>query len=132
MQEIPLSIWCALAGAGAAGTLVRAAVGVLAVRWLGTSVPWGTWTVNVLGAFAIGAVCELERRYGWLSPTARYLLATGFLGGFTTFSAMSWETWLLLERGATGTAIAYALGTLVCGVAATAAGVVAARAFIAN
>ncbi len=61
--------------------------------------PWHTLGVNLIGAFIIGALVEiLALRISAPAPT-RYLLVTGFLGGFTTFSAFSMETALMLERG---------------------------------
>lgn len=87
-----------------------------------TSFPWSTLAVNVIGSFAIGALMTLALTRSTLPPEARLFLVTGVLGGFTTFSALSWETLTLLRDGATGPALAYALGSLVLGLGAAFAG----------
>jgi CrcB protein len=58
----------------------------------------GTISVNVLGSFGIGMFLGLSDRLGW-SQQARVLVATGLFGGFTTFSALSWQTLRLAENG---------------------------------
>ncbi len=84
--------------------------------------PWSTFTENVLGCFLIGAliVCVAQ-----VWPPNRYLrpfLGTGVLGGFTTFSAYTADTRLLLAGGHAGVALTYLLGSLVVGLVAVAAG----------
>ena len=64
----------------------------------GTSFPWGTLAVNVLGALAIGIIMGTVMEKGDLPERARLLLVVGVLGGFTTFSAFSSETFTLLAR----------------------------------
>jgi CrcB protein len=64
-----------------------------------TAFPWYTLGVNLLGAFVIGAVMELLGLYVSVAEPGRLLLVTGFLGGFTTFSAFSLESALLLQKG---------------------------------
>ena len=82
-----------VAAGGAAGSVARYLLSMLAVAHLGTGFPWGTLGVNILGSAAIGVAAGLG-----LQGEARLLLVTGFLGGFTTFSAFSLETGVLLER----------------------------------
>jgi CrcB protein len=66
---------------------------------MGPGFPWGTLTVNVVGCFVIGVFAEMiARRFG-ASADLRLLLITGFLGGFTTFSAFSLDAISLFERG---------------------------------
>jgi CrcB protein len=80
--------------AGALGTLARYGAGVVAVALLGTSYPYGTFFVNVSGSFLFGLLAGLP-----LIPTEwRIILLTGFLGGFTTFSAFAFENQQLLEQ----------------------------------
>ncbi|MEZ4401622.1 MAG: CrcB family protein [Kofleriaceae bacterium] len=115
---VSLGVALALALAGALGTLAR--YGVAMAMGPGGRLPWPTLVVNVLGAAAIGlvvAVCA-ARDAGRL----RLVLATGFLGGFTTFSSLALESVQLLERRAWGPAAVYVGVTLVAGVAACAAG----------
>jgi len=94
----------AVALGGALGSVSRHLF-VKAVTGLGAvTFPWGTFGVNVVGSFAAGVAYALlvER---WTAPMEwRALLMTGFLGGFTTFSAFSLETVRLLEAGRAGAA----------------------------
>ena len=66
---------------------------------LGRSFPYGTLAVNIIGAFLIGLIMELALRSTALSDTVRLGLTVGFLGGLTTFSTFSYETFKLLEDG---------------------------------
>ena len=101
-----------------AGSLLRWGAGLwLNARWAGF--PLGTLFVNCVGGFLIGAVLFwLER-----SPNEllRLLVVTGFLGGFTTFSAFSVESLILIQRGefllALGHTLAHVAGALVCAAA---------------
>ncbi len=113
---------------GSAGSFARYAVEL----WLGTSdgLPVGTLTVNLVGAFALGALLEWLRTCGsdaGRRRQARLLLGTGFLGGFTTYSALAVEADGLLRDGRVGLAVAYALTTVVVGLVASLAGVITAR-----
>ena len=65
----------------------------------GRSFPYGTLVVNMLGAYLIGLIMELALRSTALSDTWRLGLTVGFLGGLTTFSSFSYETFKLLEDG---------------------------------
>ena len=111
-------------GAGLGGAL-RHGVNLLAVR-LGSPFPWGTMGINIVGSIAMGLVT------GWFamrggSIHARLFLATGILGGFTTFSTFSLEAFLLVERGATLAALAYVGASVLCGIAGLAAGLLVMR-----
>lgn len=66
---------------------------------LGRSFPYGTLAVNVVGAYLIGVVMETGLRSTLLSDTLRIGLTVGFMGGLTTFSTFSYETFKLLEEG---------------------------------
>lgn len=80
--------------------------------------PWGTLLVNVLGCLCIGLLYGYAER--WNFPKEwRLFLATGILGGFTTFSTFSNETVTLFNNGYYGYAISYVLSSLVAGIAAT-------------
>ncbi|MBL8564600.1 MAG: fluoride efflux transporter CrcB [Hyphomicrobiaceae bacterium] len=112
---------------GAIGAGARHLVNLGMGRLLGTAFPWGTLTVNILGSFLMGVLVELlVLRFGG-SPTMRTLLGTGFLGGFTTFSAFSLDVLVLLERRETGLALVYVAGSVLVGFAALYAGVVLVR-----
>lgn len=77
--------------------------------------PWGTLAVNLVGSLLIGMLLEMTLR-GYLSGQARLLIAVGLLGGFTTFSSLSWETLMLLEEGDMIPALLNAFGSLLAGV----------------
>ena len=82
------------------GATLRFAVGLWANDRWGTDFPSGTLLINVSGSFAIGVVLAfVGDRFG-VNPLWRLFLATGFLGGYTTFSAYSWEALSLAEQGA--------------------------------
>jgi CrcB protein len=95
--------------------------------WIGalhpsSSFPWGTFCVNVGGCLLIGLLYGLSERASFFTLELRYLLITGFLGGFTTFSAFSIETLNLWQRGDWMLGSAYAAGSVVLGVLATCGG----------
>lgn len=99
-------------GAGLGGVL-RHGVNLAALR-LGAGFPWGTLGINVAGSVMMGLVT------GWLAlrggpPQARLFVATGILGGFTTFSTFSLETVTLLERGEWAAALAYVVVSVLAG-----------------
>jgi len=60
--------------------------------------PWGTFTVNILGSLIIGLVFGLSERGNFLSPEVRLFLTVGFCGGFTTFSSLSNDAFMLMRQ----------------------------------
>ena len=112
-------LWVALGGA--AGSTARFAIAQWAgARWGGTF-PWGTFAVNVTGSLAIGLVMTLLLARG-ADPAYRLLLVTGFLGGYTTFSAFSFEALTLLEARRWDAAAFYVICSVVLGLLATGLG----------
>ena len=97
---------------GAAGSVARYLAVSAATQAFGADFPWGTFGVNVLGSFAIGAIMAAIALHFGGSSELRVLLVTGFLGGFTTFSAFSYELMQLIERKAYVPALAYAGGSV--------------------
>lgn len=98
---------------GALGASLRHVVNVAALKALGPGFPWATLTVNLIGSFAMGVFIEvLTRRYG-SSNELRLFVATGVLGGFTTFSAFSLDFAALWQRGEVITAFGYVLTSVV-------------------
>lgn len=84
---------------GALGCLLRYLLSGWVYALLGRGFPYGTLAVNVVGAFLVGFVMELGLRTTLISAELRTGLAIGFLGGLTTFSTFSYETFKLLEDG---------------------------------
>ena len=112
------------AGIGGAG---RHGVNVLAVRLFGPAFPAGTLVVNVLGCLLMGLIAGFFAHRASLPQEARLFLTTGLLGGFTTFSAFSLEMMMLIERGQAGTALTYALISVIAGLAALYLGLITMR-----
>jgi len=113
---------------GGLGSVLRYGAGLAAARWLGTAFPFGTLFVNVTGSFAMGVLVEfLARRYGGADAQLRLLLATGVLGGYTTFSSFSLDFAALADRGELTTAFLYLAVTILVGIGALFAGLVVAR-----
>ena len=78
--------------AGAAGTGARYLLSTWLARVSGPAFPWGTLAVNLIGSFLLGAIMEVGLATGFLPPTLRLTLATGLMGGFTTYSSFNYET----------------------------------------
>lgn len=104
-------------GAGIGGAL-RHGVNVVSARLFGESLPLGTFTVNVVGSFAMGLLAGYFAFRPGVPQHLRLFLTTGLLGGFTTFSAFSLDTAVLVERQAYGMAAAYVLGSVISSIAA--------------
>lgn len=83
----------------AGGGLTRYYLSGWVYSLLGRSFPYGTFTVNVIGAYLIGLVMELGLRSTLIPDSLRLGLTVGFMGGLTTFSTFSYETYTLLEDG---------------------------------
>lgn len=102
--------------------------GAAARYWLGRAIgaghayPWGTFAANVLGSMALGVLAGWLARHGEGGLHLRLLLGVGLLGGFTTFSAFSLESALMIERGETSLAALYIGGSVAAGVLALFAG----------
>ena len=114
---------------GGLGAALRHAVNIGAARLVGSSLPYGTLTINVTGSLAMGIVVGwfAFRTTDHISQHWRLFLTTGFLGGYTTFSAFSLEAALLIERHEYLAAGAYALGSVLLGVVALFIGIWLAR-----
>lgn len=111
---------------GGLGAVARALLSRAVAQTLGTTFPWGTLAVNVLGGLLMGlAIAVLADREA--DSPLRLLLTTGFLGGFTTFSAFSLETVALLQRSQTGAAFGYVLASVLLCVLAVFAGLTLAK-----
>lgn len=96
---------------GGIGAALRHLVNMAAMR-LGSAFPWGTLAINIAGCFVMGVFIELLARRFNASSELRLFVATGILGGFTTFSAFSLDFAVLWERGALASAIGYVLASV--------------------
>lgn len=114
---------------GAIGAMARYGVGLAIVRVVGHGFPVAILTVNILGSFLMGVfvVMAAYRGLTWMSP----LVMTGFLGGFTTFSAFSLEAVTLWERGAVGQAALYVGLSVILSIGGLFAGLWVARSIMA-
>ncbi len=117
-------------GIGAAlGGMLRLFVTQLVVARAGTgSAPIATMFINVSGSFLIGVVFELASTRAGFHPLWRSFLATGILGGYTTFSTFSLEAMTIASGGALWTSVAYVIGSVVLGILAAILGVAGTRA----
>lgn len=118
---------------GALGAAMRHGVNLAALRLVGPGFPVGTLLVNLAGSLAMGVLIGwLARRNGipLLSldiHDLRALLATGVLGGFTTFSAFALDALTIWERGQAALALAYVLASVVLSIAAVMVGLALVR-----
>lgn len=103
---------------GGLGSTARYALSVLGMRLLGQGFPWATLVINIAGSALMGALTGWLVVQGNAPASLRIFVATGLLGGFTTFSTFSLETVLLYERGQPGLAVAYVAASVVIGVGA--------------
>ena len=113
--------WLLVFVGGGLGSVARLAVGRASLALLGPGLPWGTLAVNVAGSLAIGLAVGLLNAFAVGLPM-RVFLITGFLGGFTTFSAFSLDALTLWQRGDAPVALAYVAASLVFSLVAVAAG----------
>ncbi len=88
-----------IAGFGALGCVTRYFMSGWVYNILGRNFPYGTFAVNIVGAFIIGLIMEMGMRSTLIPANLRTGLTVGFLGGLTTFSTFSYETFRLLEEG---------------------------------
>ncbi len=110
-------VFLAVALAGGVGAALRFVLDVAVRRRTGDRFPWGILVVNLSGALALGILSPLPADEAW-----RWVIGTGLLGGYTTFSAVAVTTALLAEEGRTSAATVYAVVSLVGSVLAAALG----------
>lgn len=119
-------VWWWVAVGSAVGGASRYALALAVQQRAGLGFPWGTLLVNVTGSLLLGFL------FHWAvstqaSPELRALLTTGFCGGYTTFSTFSLETIRMMEEGEYRRATLYVVVSVVVSLAATLAGIAAAR-----
>jgi CrcB protein len=119
----------AVAIGGALGSVLRYSISTWFAERVGSSFPWGTFFINVSGSFLIGIVLQLALSRTGFNPYFRLFFATGILGGYTTFSTYSFEIYNLAGSAPPLQSLAYALGSVIAGVAAAYAGTLLVRTF---
>jgi fluoride exporter len=117
-----IAIFCA------GGGLTRYYLSGWVYSQLGRAFPFGTFVVNIIGAYFIGLVMELSLRSTAISVTMRLGLTVGFMGGLTTFSTFSYETLKLMEEGQFIVAFANVLASVVVCLLFTWLGIITVRA----
>jgi fluoride exporter len=120
LSLIPLVLVCL---AGAAGALTRYLLGRFVAERVLSQLPVGTFIINLSGAFLIGLIAGLVG-HKVMSSAVQLVLATGFLGGYTTFSTMHWEGVQLIRGGSTSQGLLYLGGSFLLGVPMAALGMV--------
>ena len=103
------------------GALARYGVGGWVHGFAGAAFPWGTLTVNVVGCFALGLALPVLQA-SLATPETRAFVAVGLLGGFTTFSTLSFEAMALVQDGQWQRAATYMLASVGLGLLAVFAG----------
>ena len=124
-----MNTFVAVAVGGALGAVSRYSFGLVALALIGNRFPWATLGVNVVGSFLIGLAAVLIGDRIVDGELWRSLIIAGFLGAFTTFSAFSLDTLLLLQQGNYNSALAYMFGSVALCLGATVAGMQLAKNF---
>ena len=115
---------------GALGTGARYLISCWSLKLMGPAFPYGTLAVNLLGSFLIAALMYMGTEAALLSETTRLFLTTGILGGFTTYSAFSYETLRYFQVGSWHVALLYVVATVLGCLAACLLGWTGARSFL--
>lgn len=106
---------------GMAGSVLRYIVGALLQQKMGSAFPWGTFAVNLVGCLLIGVAAGHLTKNPHFQPWY-LLLATGFCGGFTTFSAFSYESLMMFRSEQYSMLAFYIFASLLLGICLTALG----------
>lgn len=119
-----------LVGAGGAiGSIARFLSQQMIARYYPSSFPWGTLIVNIVGCFIIGIVYAFGEKGNLLSPDMRLLLATGFCGGFTTFSTFAYENISMMREGELLYTFMYIAASIIVGFLAAYIGVLIVKSY---
>ena len=112
---------------GAAGAVARYVLDGWVLERTSGELPWGTFAVNVSGAFVLGLLFALAIERDVLPADVRGPLMIGFLGAYTTFSTLMLESWRLWEDGAVALALGNLVGSVAAGMVAVVAGLALGR-----
>ena len=121
-----MRVFLYLAVGGVAGTFARYLLGSL-LQPQGSSFPWGTLTINIVGSFVLGLLVRYFLGAGGANPELRTGLTVGFCGAFTTMSTFSMETVTLMSAGSYGRAVVYVVTSVGGSIAAAFAGMAIGR-----
>ncbi len=124
-------IWY-IAFGGAVGSVSRVLLGAAIQQRLATTFPLGTLAVNLSGSLLLGFLLRLSLSTQAISPEVRIMLTAGFCGGYTTFSAFSYETAVLLEDGEYRRALLYVAMSVIGAIVGTFVGFALARLIVAT
>ena len=108
---------------GGIGSMARYGVGLLVGKFTGQQFPLATFSINIIGCFIIGILYGIFQRNSWLTDTGWLIAATGFCGGFTTFSSFALENVMLNKNQLMSTALIYTLLSVVLGILLCRAGI---------
>lgn len=125
-----MKLFWAIAVGAAAGGVSRFYLTQAMQQRLGADFPWGTLLVNITGSLLLGFIIRYAMATPSMSLELRLMLTTGFCGGYTTFSAYTLETAVMLENGSYARAATYSIGSVVLALLATFAGFMLARGFM--
>ena len=117
---------CLIGVAGALGALTRYLLSRFVAERVPSQFPLGTLLINISGSFLIGLIAGLVG-HNVVSPALQLVLATGFLGGYTTFSTMHWEGTQLIRGGNAMQGLLYLGGTFALGIPIAALGLMLGR-----
>ena len=127
MLPIHVSRFLIVALGGAAGAVARYAMTLLVALFWKKEFPLATFLVNVSGCFILGLFSTFAAERAAIDPLWRLLIATGFVGAYTTFSTFEYETQRLTEIGALGWGALNVVSSVLAGFLAVMAGVAIAR-----
>jgi CrcB protein len=116
-----------IAVGGSLGAIARYWVGSAVADRLGTKFPYGTFVINISACIIIGFSLTYLGKRAELNPAWRFLIPTGFVGAYSTFSTYEWETLSSLRTGAFSLAALYAIGSLILGLVAAWGGAILAE-----
>jgi len=102
---------------GATGSMLRYAIGLAVNKVTTMPFPLATFLINILGCFLIGLLFGIAEKQSWMQGHLLLLLATGFCGGFTTFSTFALENVNLFSKQQAGIALIYTLSSVLLGIA---------------
>ena len=112
---------------GGIGSVFRYLTAVVVNKYFQPAFPWATFIANILGCLIIGLLLGFFEKYQLTNPDLKYLFATGFCGGYTTFSTFAAENMNLFQSGNTLTAFLYIAASVIAGLLAVWLGLIIAK-----